>query len=59
MVTKDLIKIFIDEIYSKPSKKIYETDKIVYNHLNEIWSFDLADSSDYKLSNNKGFRYIR
>ena len=42
MINKDLIKIFIDEIY----------------HVDEVWSIDLADFSDYKVSNNKGFRYI-
>ena len=55
---KDLTKIFIDEIYSKPPKKNYPTNKIVYNHVDEIWSIDLADMIDSKTSNNKGFRYI-
>ena len=55
---RDLTKIFIDEIYSKPPKKNYPTNKIVYNHIDEIWSIDLADMIDYKISNNKGFRYI-
>ena len=55
---KDKIKIFIDEIYSKPPRKNYPTNKIVYNHIDEIWSIDLADMIDYKTSNNKGFRYI-
>ena len=58
MVKKDLIKIFIDEIYSKPPKKNYPTNKIIYNHIDEIWSIDLADFADYKTSNNKGYRYI-
>ena len=55
---RDLIKIFIDEIYSKASKKNYETNKIVYNHIDEIWSIDLADMIDYKISNIKGFTSI-
>ena len=55
---RDLTKIFEDEIYSKATKKNYPTKKIVYNHFDEIWSIDLADFSDYKTSNNKGFRYI-
>ena len=38
--------------------KIIKLKKIEYNHLNEIWSIDLADMIDYKISNNKGFRYI-
>ena len=58
MSKKDNIKIFIDEIYSKASKKIYETNKIIYNHIDEKWSIDLAGFSDYKALNNKGFRYI-
>ena len=55
---KDLMKIFIDELYSKPPKKNYPTNKIIYNHIDEIWSIDLGDFSDYKTSNNKGYRYI-
>ena len=55
---KGLTKIFIDEIYSKAPKKNYETNKITYNHIDEIWSIDLADFSDYKISNNKNYRYI-
>ena len=58
MVKRDLIKIFIDEIYSKAPKKNYPTNKILYNHIDEIWSVDLADMNDYKISNNKGYRYI-
>ena len=34
------------------------TNKIIYNHIDEIWSIDLADFSDYRTSNNKGFRCI-
>ena len=55
---KDLTKIFIDEIYSTPPRKNYPTNKITYNHIDEIWSIDLADMIDYKFSNNKGYRYI-
>ena len=55
---KDLTKKFTDEIYSTPLRKNYSTNKIVYNHIDEIWSIDLADMIDYKISNNKGYRYI-
>ena len=55
---RDLTKIFVDEIYSKPPLRNYPTNKIVYNYIDEIWSIDLADMIDYKISNNKGFRYI-
>ena len=53
-----LNKIFIDEIYSTPPKKNYPTNKIIYNHIDELWSIDLADMIDYKTSNNKRFRCI-
>ena len=55
---KELIKTFVDEIYSKPPKKNYESNRLVYIHIDENWSIDLADMIDYKISNNKGFRFI-
>ena len=58
MTKRDLTKILIDEIYSTPPKKNYPTNKIIYNHIDEIWSIALADFLDYKTSNNKGFIYI-
>ena len=54
---RDLTKIFIDEIYSKAPKKNYETNKIINNHIDEIWSIGLADMIGYKFSNNKRYRY--
>ena len=58
MPKKDNIKTFINEIYSTPPKGNYPTNKIVYNHVDELWSIDLADMIDYKISNNKRYRYI-
>ena len=58
MVKRDLTKIFIDEIYSESPMKKYPTNKITYNHIDEIWCIGLADMIDYKISNNKGYRYI-
>ena len=58
MIKKDLIKIFIDEIYSKTPMGIVPTNNLVYNHIDGICSIDLADMIDYKTSNIKGFRYI-
>ena len=58
MINKDLTKIFVDEIYSKAPKKNYPTNEIIYNHIDEIWSNDLVDMIDYKVSNNKQFGYI-
>ena len=35
----------------------YPTNKTKYNQVAEKWRIDLADFSDQKFSNNKGFRY--
>ena len=35
-------------------QKNYPTKKTTYNHIDEIWSIDLADMIVYKISNNKG-----
>ena len=55
MSKKDNFENFIDELYSKPPKKNFPTNKIIYNHIDEIWSIDLAHMVDYKTSKNKGF----
>ena len=39
-MTQKIIKIFINEIYSKPPKKNYDTNKTDVNHIDEIWSLD-------------------
>ena len=58
MTKKDLIRIFIDETHSKPPVRNYPNNKMIDNHIDELWSIDLADMIDYKFSNIKGFRYI-
>ena len=58
MPKKNNINFFIDKIFSKAHKKSYSTNNITYNHIDDNWSIDLADMIDYKVSNNKGFRYI-
>ena len=58
MINKDLNIIFVDEIYSKPPKRNYPTNKKIYNHIDERWSIDLADMIDYKILKNKSYRYI-
>ena len=51
-------KIFIDETYSSAPGRNYPTNKIVYNHIDDIWPIDLDDIIDYKISNIKGFGCI-
>ena len=58
MSKKVKIEIFIDKISSRPPSRNYPFNKIIYNHNDERWNIDLADMIDYKISNNKGFRYV-
>ena len=55
---KDPTKIFIDEIYDKPAKKIYPTNKTIVKSIDDTWSLDLLDLIDYNVKNNRGYRYV-
>ena len=57
MCKKDNNKTFTEEIYIKPSVRNYPTNKIIYNHTDEIRSIELADMIGYKILKNKSFRY--
>ena len=57
-MTQKNIKIFIDEIYSKPPKKNYATNKTDVYHNDDIWSLDILDLKDYGPENNRGYRYV-
>ena len=54
----EIIKIFINEIYSKPPKRNYITNKTNVYHIDDIWSLDILDIKDYGPKNNKGYRYV-
>ena len=49
------IDVFINEIYSKPPKKNYATNKTVVYHIDDIWSLDILDLKDYGPENNRGY----
>ena len=51
------INVFINEIYSKPSKKNYSTNKTEVYHIDDIWGLDILDLQDYGPENNRGYRY--
>ena len=57
-MTQKNIKIFINEIYSKPPKRNYITNKTNVYHIDEIWSLDILDLKDYGSENNRGYRYV-
>ena len=58
MVKQSLIDTFINEIYSRPPKKYYSTNKTIAKHIDDTWSMDLLDKVDYGAKNNNGYRYI-
>ena len=58
MVKQSLIDTFINEIYSKPPKKNYSTNKTIVKHIDDTWSMNLLDMVEYGVKNNKGYRYI-
>ena len=57
-MTQKNIKIFINEIYSKPPKKYYATNKTDVYFIDDIWSPDILDLKDYGSENNRGYRYV-
>ena len=57
-MTQKNIKIFINEILSKPPKKNYITNKTDVYHIYDIWSLDILDLTDYGHENNRGYRYV-
>ena len=57
-MTQKNIKIFINEIYSKPPKRNYTTNKTDVYHIDDIWSLDILDLKDYGPENNRGYRYV-
>ena len=57
-MTQKSIKIFIDEIYSKPPKKNYPTNKTDVYHFANIWSLDILDLKYYGPEKNRGHRYV-
>ena len=57
-MTQKTSKIFIDEIYSKPSKKNISLNKTDFHHIDDIWSFDILVLKENSPENNRGHRYI-
>ena len=57
-MTQKNIKIFINEIYSKPPKKNYATNKTDVYNFDDIWSLDILVFKDYGPENNRGYRYV-
>ena len=52
------IKVFTIEIFSKPPKKVYATNKTNVYHIDDIWNLDLLDMKDYCPDKNRGYRHV-
>ena len=57
-MTHESIKNFINEIYSKPPKNNYATNKTDVYHFDDIWSWDFLDLKEYGPENNRFYRYV-
>ena len=54
-MTQKTIITFINEIYSKPPKKNYATNKSDVYHIDDLWNLDILD---YGPENNRNYRYV-
>ena len=57
-MTQKNIKLFINEIYSKPPKKYHVTNKTDVYHIDDTWSLDILDLKDFGPENNRNYRYV-
>ena len=57
-MTQKTIKIFMNETYSKPSKRKYSTNKTDVFYIDFVWSLDILDLKDYGPENNRNYRCI-
>ena len=57
-MTQKTIKIFINEVYSKPTKRNCLTNKTDVYHIDDTWSLDILDLKDYGPESNKNYRYV-
>ena len=54
-MTQKNIEIFINQIYSKPPKKNFVSNKTDVFYINDIWSLDIFDIKDYGPENDRHF----
>ena len=57
-MTQENIKVFVDEIHSKPPKKNSATKKTNVYDIDDFWSLDILDLKVYGPGNNRGYRYV-
>ena len=54
---KELVKIFINEIYPASPQQNYERNRTMIKSIDDTWSSYLLDMNDYAHKNNRGYRY--
>ena len=54
-MTQETIESFLNEIYSKPLKRKYATNKTDVYHIDDIWSLDVLNLKEYGPENNRGY----
>ena len=57
-MTQKNIKIVVNEIYSKPPKRNYSTNKTDVYHIDDVQSLGILDLKDYGPENNRGYRFV-
>ena len=57
-MTQKNIRMFVNEIFSKPPERNYNTNKTDVYHIDDIWSLDILDLKDNGRENNEGYRYV-
>ena len=57
-MTQKTIETFVNEVYSKPHKMNFTTNKTDVYYIDNIWSSDILDSKDYGSGNNRIYRHV-
>ena len=57
-MTQKTINLFRNELFSKPLKENYVTNKTYNYHIDDSWSLDISDLKNYGPENNRFYRYV-
>ena len=55
-MTQIPIKFFMEEVYSKLSRKSFSTKKTDVYHIDDFWNLDILDLEDYAPEINRDYR---
>ena len=57
-MTQESIQVFKNEVYSKPPKKNYNTNKTDVHHFDDIWNLDILDLKGFASEIVRGYRFV-